>query len=67
LATNSSSNIMSIASKNQKMKITGQYRWRITIGTETTKDEVKTRSITQRQVQAVGKSISRPQGYLGEI
>ena len=49
------------------MKITGQYKWRITIGTETTKNKVKTRSTTQRQVQAVGKSISRPQGYLGEI
>lgn len=66
MATNSSSNIMSIASE-PKMKITGQYRWRITIGTETTKDKVKTRSTTQRQVQAVGKSICRPQGYLGEI
>ena len=58
---------MSIASEKQKMKITGQYSWRITVDTETTKDKVKTRSTTQRQVQAVGKSISRPQGYLGEI
>jgi len=49
------------------MKITGQYKWRMTIGTEITKNKVKTRSTTQRQVQAVGKSISRPQGYLGEI
>ena len=67
MATNSSSNIMSIASEKQKMKITGQYKWRITIGTETIKDKVKTYSRTQRQVQAVGKTISRPEGHLGEI
>ncbi len=58
---------MSIASEKQKMKITGQYRWRITISTETIKDKVKTHSRTQRQVQAVGKTISRPEGHLGEI
>jgi hypothetical protein len=31
------------------------------------KGQVKTHSRTQRQVQAVGKTISRPEGHLGEI
>ena len=30
------------------------------------KDKVKTHLRTQRQVQAIGKTISRPEGHLGE-